>query len=45
MTAPLHYLDFDCSEDTLGSSTFDAMASTEASYVAAVRAEIARVLD
>ena len=45
MTAPLRYLEFDCSEDTQGCSTFDAMASTEASHVAAVRAEIARVLD
>lgn len=41
----LDYLDFDYSEDEQGHGTFDAMASTNAQRVAAVRAEIARVLD
>lgn len=41
----LHYLDFDYTEDELGHGTFDAMASTAAAPVAAVRNEVARVLD
>ena len=41
----LNYLDFDYSEDEQGNGTFDAMASTPAQQVAAVRAEMARVLD
>lgn len=41
----LHYLDFDYSEDEQGHGSFDAMASTEPQHMAAVRAEIARVLD
>lgn len=41
----LHYLDFDYSEDAQGHGTFEAMASVPAPRVAAVRAEIARVLD
>jgi hypothetical protein len=41
----LHYLDFDYSEDEQGHGCFDAMASTAPQHVAAVRAEIARVLD
>jgi hypothetical protein len=41
----LHYLDFDYSEDAQGHGSFDAMASTTPQHVAAVRAEIARVLD
>jgi hypothetical protein len=41
----LNYLDFDYSEDEQGHGTFDAMASTAAPHVAAVRAEIALVLD
>lgn len=41
----LNYLDFDYSEDEQGIGTFDAMASTAPQHVAAVRAEIARVLD
>lgn len=41
----LNYLDFDYSEDEQGNGTFDAMASTSVQQVAAVRAEIARVLD
>jgi hypothetical protein len=42
---PLNYLDFDYSEDALGHGTFDAMASTSSAHLAAVRAEIALVLD
>ncbi len=41
----LHYLDFDYSEDAQGQGSFDAMASVPAHRVAAVRAEIAQVLD
>lgn len=41
----LHYLIFDYSEDAHGVGTLDAMASTPANAVAAVRAEIACVLD
>ncbi len=41
----LHYLDFDYSEDAQGHGSFDAMASTAPAHVAAVRAEIAFVLD
>lgn len=41
----LNYLDFDYSEDPQGIGTFDAMASTRPEHVAAVRAEIAQVLD
>lgn len=41
----LNYLDFDYSEDEQGLGSFDAMASTSAAQVAAVRTEIARVLD
>jgi hypothetical protein len=41
----LHYLDFDYSEDVQGHGSFDAMASTAPQFVAAVREEIARVLD
>jgi hypothetical protein len=41
----LNYLDFDYSEDAQGNGSFDAMASTPAPQVAAVRAEIAQVLD
>lgn len=40
----LKYLDFDYSEDTEGVCTFDAMASTSPQHVAAVHAEIAKVL-
>lgn len=40
----LDYLDFDYSEDTEGIGVFDAMASTGAPQVAAVHAEIVRVL-
>lgn len=45
MNDTLRYLDFDCSEDAEGLGTFDAMASTAPAQVAAVQAEIARVLD
>lgn len=41
----LNYLDFDYSEDEQGNGSFDAMASTAAVHVAAVRAEISQVLD
>lgn len=41
----LHYLDFDYSEDAHGHASFEAMASVPAHRVAAVREEIARVLD
>ncbi|XAH26358.1 hypothetical protein AAFF27_01465 [Xylophilus sp. GW821-FHT01B05] len=40
----LQYLDFDYSEDDEGTGTFDAMASTAPQQVAAVRAELVRVL-
>lgn len=45
MTTSLNYLDFDFSEDSQGVGSFDAMASTDASQVDTVRAEIALVLD
>jgi hypothetical protein len=41
----LDYLDFDYSEDTEGVGVFDAMASTGAEQVAAVQAEVVKVLD
>ncbi len=41
----LQYLDFDYSEDEHGHGCFEAMASVSAQRVAAVREEIARVLD
>lgn len=41
----LDYLDFDYSEDTEGIGVFDAMASTGPQQVAAVHAEVVRVLD
>lgn len=40
----LKYLDFEFSEDAFGVGTFDAMASVHAPQLAAVHAEIARVL-
>ena len=40
----LRYLEFDQSEDTGGIGTFEAMASTAPDRIAAVEAEIARVL-
>lgn len=40
----LNYLDFDYSEDTDGTGTFDAMASVSPAQVAALHAEIAQVL-
>ena len=40
----LRYLDFDDSEDADGHGCFEAMASTTASHVAAVRSEVAHVL-
>lgn len=41
----LQYLSFDFSEDTEGTGTFEAMASTWPEQVAAVQAEVAGVLD
>ena len=41
----LHYLEFDYSEDEHGHGTFEAMASVPAHRLAAVREEIARVLE
>ena len=40
----LRYLDFDFSEDTEGTGTFDAMASVAPAQVAALQAEISAVL-
>ena len=40
----LQYLSFDFSEDTEGTGTFEAMASTWPEQVAAVQAEVVRVL-
>ncbi|MDP9899057.1 hypothetical protein [Variovorax ginsengisoli] len=40
----LDYLDFDCSEDSEGVGTFDALASTTATQLPAVHAEIETVL-
>jgi hypothetical protein len=41
----LQFLDFDYSEDLQGAGTFDAMASVRQAQLAAVRAEIAEVLE
>ncbi|MEO6320017.1 MAG: hypothetical protein ABIR56_05090, partial [Polaromonas sp.] len=41
----LQYLSFDYSEDTAGTGTFEAMASTWPEQVAAVQVEIVSVLD
>jgi len=41
---PLDYLDFDYSEDTEGVGVFDAMASAAPERLAALHAEVARVL-
>lgn len=41
---PLHYLDFDYSEDFEGTGTFDAMAAVAPAQVAALHAEVAQVL-
>ena len=41
----LNYLDFDFSEDAQGYGSFEAMASTQPAQVAAVRQEMAQVLD
>ena len=41
----LQFLEFDFSEDPEGRGTFDAMASVRPAQLAAVRAEIAEVLD
>ena len=44
MITPLDYLDFEYSEDDHGQGTFDAMASVLPAQVAAVQAEVVRVL-
>ncbi len=44
VTMTLSYLDFDSSEDTLGTVTYDAMASVRPDALAAVCAEIDTVL-
>lgn len=44
MSITLHYLDFDCSEDTEGVATFEAMASVGPFQLAMVHAEIEQVL-
>ncbi len=41
---PLHYLDFDYSEDAEGTGTFDAMASVAPAQVAALYAEVSELL-
>ena len=41
----MHYLTFDCSEDTDGVTTLEALASTPAHQHAAVVAEAQQVLD
>lgn len=41
----LQFLDFDYSEDGQGGGSFDAMASVRQAQLAAVRAEVAEVLD
>jgi hypothetical protein len=41
---PLHYLDFDYSEDYEGTGTFDAMAAASPAQWPAVQAEVAQVL-
>lgn len=43
-TMPLHYLDFDYSEDYEGTGTFDAMAAASPAQLPAVQAEVAQVL-
>jgi hypothetical protein len=46
MTAgPLHYLDFDATEDEHGHGSFDAMAAAAPAQLPALLAEVARVLD
>lgn len=41
---PLHYLDFDYSEDDDGNGTWDAMASVTPAHRSALRAELENVL-
>lgn len=41
---PLHYLDFDYSEDYEGTGTFDAMAAASPAQWPAVQAEVVQVL-
>lgn len=41
----MRFLEFEYSEDPQGGGTFDAMASVRPDQVAAVRAEMAQVLD
>ncbi|GAB3645633.1 hypothetical protein [Ramlibacter alkalitolerans] len=46
MTAgPLHYLDFDYSDDEHGHGSFDAMAAAAPAQLRALQDEVARVLD
>jgi hypothetical protein len=42
---PLHYLDFDYSEDDEGVGTWDAMASVTPQHLPALLAELEQVLD
>ncbi|HWI81335.1 hypothetical protein [Ramlibacter sp.] len=42
---PLHFLDFDYSEDADGHGSFDAMASADARQLARLQGELAQVLD
>lgn len=44
LSMPLHYLDFDYSEDDDGNGTWDAMASVTPAHRPALRAEIETVL-
>ena len=45
MAVPLHYLEFDSSEDAQGHGSFDAMAAAAPAQLGALQAEVARVLD
>lgn len=45
MQAPLHYLEFDFSEDEHGHGSFDAMAGAAPAQLGALQAEVVRVLD
>ena len=44
MTTPLHFLDFEHSDDDAGVGVFDAMASVRPDQLAALQAEIVAVL-
>lgn len=45
MAGTLHFLEFDSSEDEQGHGSFDAMAAAAPAQLAALQAEVARVLD